>query len=300
MPIIEKDPWRLQYFEGIACSEQVRVPTDDALAFELNPRHRWVYDKRRIAQTQALPCGTREEPPAGYPVFCKPLMNLSGMGVGIHVLENEDDLRRYCGPGHFWMPLFHGDHISTDIAMQDGEPRWTRHVHGIAGHAGTFDYWIIEAAGRGELTLRCHAWLRQHLPDYTGMVNMETIGGSIIEVHLRFADQWPDLYGEGWIEAVVGLYTHRTWRHDEAASRNGYSVVLFGPHGRRYQHLSPERLREIRSHPGVSSVQITFDEARRNEEHAMPPGGFRLAIVNCWDPLTGFALREQLRAGFAV
>ena len=27
------------------------------------------------------------------------------------------------------------------------------------------------------------------------MINLETIGGRIIEVHLRFADQWPDLYG---------------------------------------------------------------------------------------------------------
>ena len=32
---------------------------------------------------------------------------------------------------------------------------------------------------------------------YTGMVNFETIGGRIIEAHLRFADQWPDLYGGG-------------------------------------------------------------------------------------------------------
>jgi hypothetical protein len=30
------------------------------------------------------------------------------------------------------------------------------------------------------------------------MVNLETIGGRIIEVHLRFADQWPDLYGARW------------------------------------------------------------------------------------------------------
>ena len=32
--------------------------------------------------------------------------------------------------------------------------------------------------------------------------------------------------------------------------------------------------------PGVSSVQITFHEDKAPEHHAMPPGGFRLAIVN--------------------
>jgi hypothetical protein len=30
----------------------------------------------------------------------------------------------------------------------------------------------------------------------------------------------------------------------------------------------------------------------------MPPGGFRLAIVNCWDLETGFAVREKLALSF--
>ena len=42
------------------------------------------------------------------------------------------------------------------------------------------------------------------------MVNLETIGARIIEVHLRFADQWPDLYGgEPWVESLVRLYQDR-------------------------------------------------------------------------------------------
>ena len=32
----------------------------------------------------------------------------------------------------------------------------------------------------------CGAWIRRHLAGYTGMLNLETIGGRIIEVHLRF------------------------------------------------------------------------------------------------------------------
>jgi hypothetical protein len=32
--------------------------------------------------------------------------------------------------------------------------------------------------------------------------------------------------------------------------------------------------------------------------HSMPPGGFRLAIVNCWNPKTGFKVREQLALMF--
>ena len=71
---------------------------------------------------------------------------------------------------------------------------------------------------------------------YTGMLNLETIGGRIIEVHLRFADQWPDLYGKGWVEALVRLYEHERWDYPDTDRRDGYSVVLFGPHGPRYRH----------------------------------------------------------------
>jgi len=50
--------------------------------------------------------------------------------------------------------------------------------------------------------------------------------------------------------------------------------------------------------PGVSSLQITFHEDWEPERHAMPPGGFRVAIVNCWDRAAGNAAREKLRSHF--
>ena len=48
--------------------------------------------------------------------------------------------------------------------------------------------------------------------------------------------------------------------------------------------------------PGVSSVQITFHEDKPPERHSMPPGGFRVAIVNAFDLAKGEAAREVLRA----
>ena len=51
--------------------------------------------------------------------------------------------------------------------------------------------------------------------------------------------------------------------------------------------------------PGVSSVQITFDEDSDPLSQPMPPGGFRLAIVNCWDLDVGLAARDRLRMCFA-
>jgi hypothetical protein len=132
------------------------------------------------------------------------------------------------------------------------------------------------------------------------MVNLETIGGRIIEMHLRFADQWPDLYGEGWVEALVRLYARREWIFDDSNKRTGYSVVLFMPHGPHYRHPPRSLLDRIEALPQVSSVQITFHEDVAPERHAMPPGGFRVAIVNCWDRAAGNEARSLLRDHFAV
>jgi len=59
-------------------------------------------------------------------------------------------------------------------------------------------------------------------------------------------------------------------------------------------------VQEIRRIPGVTSVQITFHEDRPPEHHAMPPGGFRLAIVNGYDLDKTLAARERLRGFFGV
>ena len=130
------------------------------------------------------------------------------------------------------------------------------------------------------------------------MVNFETIGARIIEVHLRFADQWPDLYGAGWTDALVRLYADGTWAFDDGDRREAYSVVLFGAHGVQFGHPPRDLVDELRQTPQVSSIQITFHEDRPPSAHSMPPGGFRLAIVNAWNLQTGMGVREKLALSF--
>jgi hypothetical protein len=131
------------------------------------------------------------------------------------------------------------------------------------------------------------------------MVNLETIGAKIIEAHLRFSDQFPDLYGgRPWVESLIGLYRDGSWTYDDGARRTGYSVVLFGAHGVQYAHPPKDLVDEIRAMPEVTSVQITFHEDRPPSWHSMPPGGFRLAIVNTWDLETGRRARERLALSF--
>jgi hypothetical protein len=298
MPIVESDPWRSQYFTGVSCPDHVVIPTDDELAYQLFPKHRWMYNKLLICETQGLDNAPHDIMPRQFPVFSKPIYNLRGMGSGSKVIQSPEQFRAALQPGHMWMPLLTGDHVSTDAAVIDGEAVWWRHTVGKSLECGTFDHWMVLREARSEIEQYCGDWLRRHLKGYTGCVNFETIGTKIIEAHLRFADQWPDLYGPGWIEAVVGLYTSGEWRYCDEARRTGYSVVLFGAHGYHYKKPDDRAVNDFLNWPGVSSIQMTFHDEKPPEMHSMPPGGFRLAIINCWNPEAGFEIRDRLALMF--
>ena len=299
MPICEADPWRLQYFRNVDCPPDLNIPTEDFDAWAWYPRERWVYDKVAVAHSQGLEAGPHGTKPSRFPVFSKPIVNLKGMGIGSRAIRSAEEYDRNYRPGHMWMPLLEGAHVSSDVAVVDGSPRWWRHATGKPGRRGTFDFWTIEAAAHADIEQRCGGWITSHLAGYTGMLNLETIDGTIIEAHLRLSDQWPDLYGRGWVDALMRLYRDRTWQFDDRDRRDGYSVVLFGRKGPRYRHPPDNLVEELRRRRDVSSVQITFHEGLPASQHAMPPGGFRLAVVNSWDLSAGREAREQLKAFFA-
>ena len=298
MPFCEADPWRLQYFEDVACPRELRIPTEDPDAHLWYPEHRWIYNKLAVAESQGLACAPHGVCPPQFPVFSKPITNLRGMGVGSVVLPDLAHYQRHLTPGHFWMTLLEGEHVSSDIAVVRGAAAWWRHCRGVPAGQGTFEHWTVEAGHRPGLEAYLGAWIARHLAAYTGMLNLETIGGRIIDVHLRFADQWPDLYGDGWLDAVVALYARGAWEFTDRDRRDGYSVVLFGPHGREYRHPPAQLVAAVRRMPQVTSVQITFHEDRPAAAHPMPPGGFRLAIVNALDLGAGRAARAALAPAF--
>jgi len=298
MPIIEPAPWRLQFFAEVACPDELLIPADDPEAWEFNPQHRWVFDKLQVALSQGLAAGPHGTTPPSFPVFSKPIMNFRGLGTGSRTLRSAEEYDRHHTPGHFWMTLLEGEHISTDVAVVDGFPQWWRHVTGRAAGEGMFDYWTVHAAANPQLEAACAAWIERQLKGYTGLLNLETIGGRIIEAHLRLSDQWPDLYGAGWIEAFVALYRDRLWHFADENRQDGFSLVLCVPKDRRYRHPPPGMVAQIKDMPKISSVQITFHADRPPERHAMPPGGFRVAVINAFDLGAGRAAREVLRRHF--
>lgn len=287
--------WVEQHLAPDLAAPHRTVPVDDADGWLRYREHNWVYDKLKIAQLQGLDCAPHGIAPGNYPVFSKPIMNLHGMGAGSARLDSADDYETNYQPGHMWMEMLTGRHVSTDVAVEAGVPRWWRHATGIPAGGGMFDYWTITADREVGIEAATADFIVRHLADFTGMINLETIGDRIIEMHLRITDQWPDAYGgSSWIDALKRLFATGRWTFADDDRRSAFSVALFGALDGRYRHPPARLIDELRANAGVSSVQTTFREDRSNHWHANPPGGFRLAVVNGFDLAACKAVRRRL------
>ncbi|KAG0553606.1 hypothetical protein KC19_12G024800 [Ceratodon purpureus] len=270
-------PRKEQFYNSVTVPDGVIVPIKDAISWQIYPRHRWVYNKLLICETQGVPHGPHGSVPFQFPIFSKPIYNMNGMGTGSRLISNLRDYDAAIEPGYMWMPLFEGRHLSTDVALAHGVPCWWQHTTGVPGKQCTFDYWIIHAEPEPAVEEYLTAWIAKHLQGFSGVVNLETIGGRIIECHLRMTSQWPDLNGPGWLKAVVDLYAYGLWEFGtNRQQRVGYSVVLFANHGKSWS-IDRNAVKALLPAAGVTSIQLTF------EDEACPEGGTRLAIINCWN-----------------
>ena len=187
MPILYHKRSR-RLFEGTSCPTECVIPTTDGLAYDLVPEFRWVYNKLLIAEIQGIACGPHKTNPAAhlFPIFSKPIYNLGGMGADAREIKTLQDYWQSLTPGHMWSEFLRGEHYSSDIAVVDGQPRWFSLTRGAPGPKQTWDYWEVNVPVSASLWQAITAFIKTHLTTYTGMLNIESIEGKVIEVHLRF------------------------------------------------------------------------------------------------------------------
>lgn len=147
---------------------------------------RTFYDRLWLAEQLGYVHGTAgANPPKPGWYFVKPTRNLHGLGVGAGRWLYEQGMDFGVPPGYFWSEYFEGEHLSIDYRWSRRLARWTPLccVKGI--FAGTLPLcWIIQLPGRSI----------PELPDLFGRIadacdarhiNVEFIGGQVIECHLR-------------------------------------------------------------------------------------------------------------------
>jgi hypothetical protein len=127
----------------------------------------WVYDKLILSMRLGYCCGVVIPEDGEY--FIKPVMNLYGMGAG----ARREFLKKghHVAPGYFWSEVFRGRHLSVDYENWT----WVRCSEGFGGPQ--FTHWKeIPKAPSFPEELKVLK---------SKEVNVEFLGGKIIEVHLR-------------------------------------------------------------------------------------------------------------------
>ncbi|GES61342.1 hypothetical protein ATEIFO6365_0011000100 [Aspergillus terreus] len=275
------------------------IPTTDSAAYEIFPGFRWVYNKLTIAELQGIACGPHgTQPPLDmYPIFSKPIYNLGGMAANARHIATPTDYLHSLTPGHMWSACLQGEHYSTDIAVVQGQAIWLSHTRGLPGPKQTWDYWEVNVSAPSDLNQTITTFIETYLKTYTGMLNMETIGNKIIEVHLRFSPQWPDLYGEQFLPSLVALYSAGEWEAQCRGLQTGYSVVLFDEekYARVSTTVSDAYLEEMERHCGVRSITMRYDAEQPFRSVMKPLGGCRIAWINGFDLNKCLLAREKLR-----
>lgn len=295
MPFLGIHSWRKQFFDQFPVPEGVVIPLDDASAYKQFPKHRWIYNKVSICETQNVAHGLHGIVPEHYPVFAKPAYNLKGMGTDSTKINTEAELNKIMGPGMMWMELFEGEHISTDLAVRNGEVLWRCHTLGVPAGEGTFDYWHVYYPVSQDLDQNLTSWVSKNMAGFYGVMNIETIGGGIIEAHLRMGSQFLDLYPENWLGAAINVYSDKDWSLADDKETEGFSLPIVIPHDMKFVANEERALEIAQQYPSFKSLQLrstSSDQDDKNVQH--PPGGKVMGFINLLDLDEGQALRKAL------
>jgi hypothetical protein len=148
----------------------------DIQAFEAFPDDSHLYDKLRLSKSLGYRCGDTEIPENGLWIV-RPITNLKGMGRGavIRYFEKGEKV----DSGLFYCEVFEGKHITIDYIRKDNV--WYQDV-------------TFEGKNVHEDLIHFVRWTRVDyhypIPDIlknveANHINIEVIGGKVIEVHLR-------------------------------------------------------------------------------------------------------------------
>lgn len=252
----------------------------DPAAWRLNPAHRQVYDKLSLALDaglRAAPCGVDPRDcgvAAGEQVFVKPIVNLAGMAVRARAVPAD---AVPIEPGSFWCERLVGPHTSSDCLVREGEVLWLAHTR--ASDEKDLErpvYWEV-GAELGALEPAVVDWVERRLRGYTGLCNLEMIGGRPIEAHLRGSNGFFDFYGPAFFEAWVALVDGADFSAPPPIP-GGYVISVFG------DVAISEAQRAAAARRGV-----------RVELDRHTPG--RSAILRCPDKDAGMGVLRALAGG---
>jgi len=188
---------------------------------KVHPNDLWIYDKLIVAKKAGYCAG-----PAGVPVpkadwyIVRPITNIRMMSRGASRCWITPELDSV-PDGYFWSEAFTGDHISVDYLY--GQQSTTVQGFRDNDRLDRFCKWCrIDVAMSFPKILRdlhlMYKW-----------INVEYIGGKIIEIHTRYNDDFSNHSANTiipvWKDNVIPQPVGATWYESPSADRLGFWIM---------------------------------------------------------------------------
>ncbi len=281
------------YFKKLGCD--IEFPINDMEAWEKYPAHRWIYNRLELASYQGIKCKPMPIEPDedDYPVILKPMINLYGMGLNCKKINDCHDFDNNWYSNHFWMTCLEGEHLSWDlIILNESIEFFTCFIgYPVKSELGKFNYW--EFVIDNQLPDIVKLLVNEHFKDYTGCLNVETIGQMIIEAHLRMGDifLFPDM---DLHEGIIQNYKGNKYDWSEITLNPLYFFPFWAP-----DNISEDMFLIVKDVLG----QFMIDEKENGnilqyefDEYSMggPNGWKRLLWFSTEDKQHGFDLRNLI------
>lgn len=230
MPYEEKWCSTMGYFNPYTDRFRTRLsgkmPFFDNECYERYPRFKNVYDKLWIVKSQGLPAGRLEklkgkEDKVVYPIFIKPRWgHLSASSKNCFKVNNANELKKYVNyKNMMWSEFIDAKEGMTDYVLLNGKiVHQITYVYSEKQNGFSDDWKYISPDSKPPPIIT--EWVKEHLKEFTGVVNVQYRDAKIIEVGLRLARGGAYLVStenEALITNINNIFIKKEWNYNLTA-----------------------------------------------------------------------------------
>lgn len=283
MPILDYDLRIFEPYKNLRIPNNLVIPTTDGIAWQKLTKWRWVYNKLDLALLQGIEAAPVGIYPKKYPVFQKPIYNLWGAANQAYLVKNKSQLNNH--PGTFWQEVAVGEHLSVDCVIQNGELVYLVTFEGVGQGAGAFDYWQLCKLPQKQKAY-IENFIENNFKDFSGCLNIEIIGLTIIEVHLRMGDI-DKLFDVELMQNIIDVYQGKPFNFDYQYNYGLYLLPVWIKPENRF-NIDEDKLK-------VMLGQATFYMIDDEESYELCRPGFSRYLIFGTESLSqGKKIRDKI------
>lgn len=263
------DEWESDYIKNLK-DKDVLCWSDAEVVYKW-PKYKWVYDKFILHKylNEVPTWDLWEKIPKRYPKFVKPRINLQGMGKFSGIVHSFEEILEdgLCGT-HIAQSVLEGCHISTDLVF-DGEDL-VDYFSFKCYKDENGSFWLFEST---KIYPKRLIKKLSKIGEGRRVINIETIGGKPLEVHMRPSLQFYDICG-GLIKQLPEFIKTGKWT--KIPFEKTYSRVYRRNTDTKY--LTPRYL-PVKS-SNICSVQLCWEPYKALSDHEQDPHSYRYMVIN--------------------